>query len=63
MHLMHAFDRRTVLFGRLESVGRVDALDDDDAVFILDLAADLARQLSARGIDVTRLQRASEGAE
>jgi hypothetical protein len=40
----------------------VDPLDDEDAVLVLDLAGRLADQPSLARVDVTRLQRAPEGA-
>lgn len=44
----------------LESVDDVDALDDEDAVLVLDLAPRLGVEPALAGRDVTRLQRASK---
>jgi hypothetical protein len=49
--------------GGIERVGSVDPLDHDDALLVLDLADDLAGKPAVRGVDLARLQRASEGAE
>jgi hypothetical protein len=45
-----------------ESVAKVDAFDHQDAVLELDFAGGLALESAFASRDVTRLQRASEGA-
>jgi hypothetical protein len=45
---------------QLQPVGDLDALDDQDAVLVLDLTSRLRGEPSFSGRDVTRLQRASE---
>jgi len=63
MPLERALDRRAVGVGvDAQSVSDVDPLDHEHAVVELDLAFRLARQPSSARIDVTRLQRAPEGA-
>ncbi len=63
MHVVHPFDRLADIFARLKRVGRVNAAYYEHAVVGLDLAADLCGELAVTGVDLTRLQRASEGAE
>jgi hypothetical protein len=45
-----------------EVIGDVDAADDQDVVFELDLTPDVGREAAVAGVDVARLQRTSEGA-
>jgi hypothetical protein len=45
-----------------EVIGDVDAADDQDIVLELDLARDLGGEAAVAGVDLARLQRASEGA-
>ena len=48
---------------RAKSHGHVNPTNDEDAVLGFHLAGDVRREPSAARIDVTRLQRASKGAE
>ena len=63
MHVVHPFDRLANLFGRPKRVGGVNAPYHQHAVLGFNLAANLGDQPAVAGVDLTRLQRASEGAE
>jgi hypothetical protein len=47
---------------RHQAHGDVDSADDQDTFFGLDLTGNFRSQLAVAGIDLTRFQRASEGA-
>jgi hypothetical protein len=59
---VHALDGGASLGRGGEVIGDVDAADDQDVVFELDLTPDLGREATVAGVDVARLQRTSEGA-
>ena len=63
MHVVHPFDGLTDALGRLKRVGGVDAAYHEHTVLGFNFAADLCDQPAVAGVDLTRLQRASEGAE
>lgn len=63
VHVVHPLDGLEDFFGRLKRVGSVNAAYHKHPVLGFNLAADLCDQPAVAGIDLTRLQRASEGAE
>jgi len=60
---VHAFHGAAVLFLRRQPHGHVDAAYDEHTFLRLYLAGHFPNELPVARIDVTRLQRASEGAE
>ena len=60
---VHAFYGSAVLFSRRQPHGHVDAAYDEHTFLRLYLAGHFPNELPVARIDVTRLQRASEGAE
>jgi hypothetical protein len=57
-----AVDGGALFFWGYEAHGDVDASDDQDSVFELDFPSDVRREFVVACIDLTRFQRASEGA-
>jgi hypothetical protein len=60
---MNAFHRRKIFFVSDEIIDHVNAANDEDVIFSLNLTSNLSRQALVAGIYLTRLQRASEGAD
>ena len=60
---MHALDRLLVFLCRGEVQRDMNALDDENPVFVFHFADDFGGELAAGRIDLARLQRASKGAE
>ena len=60
MHFMHPLDCLPLIVRRFEPVAYVNAPDHEDLFFELDLARGLRSKLVVAGIDLARLQRASE---
>ncbi len=63
VHLVNALDGLAMIARGAQLVRHADSLEHQDAVVQFHLADDLAGQTSLARIDMTRLQRASEGAE
>jgi hypothetical protein len=59
---VHALDIGAAVVGHAQAVPHVDALDHQDAVLLLDLADRLDVVLLRIDFDLTRFQRAGEGA-
>jgi hypothetical protein len=59
---VNAFDGGALFFRRDESHRDVNAPDDQDSFLQFDFASNLRRELIVARIDLTRFQRASEGA-
>ena len=60
MHFMDPLDRLSLMSGRFEPVLYVNAPDHKDVSFELNLARGRRSKLVVAGVDVARLQRASE---
>jgi hypothetical protein len=60
---MNAFHRRTIFLVSDEKIDHMNAANDEDVIFSLNLTSNLSRQALVAGIYLTRLQRASEGAD
>jgi hypothetical protein len=60
---VNALDGRPRVGRCLQVKEDVDALDDEDAVFQLDLSPSVRREPTAARIDLARLQRATKGAQ
>ncbi len=63
MHLVCALDGLAVLCHSAQVIGHMDSSENEHLVVRLDLSFHFSRQLSIAGVDVARLQRASERAE
>ena len=60
---MYALDAAAALFSSNQLHGHVDAADDENSFPYLHLARDILDKITIARINVTRFQRASEGAE
>ena len=58
---MHPFGRRSLLGGCCKAQHYANAPDDQHSILGLHFTRRIGRQLPRRGIDLTRLQRASKG--